>query len=243
MSLNNEPSEEDVSADIPIGIVDPMAENYLLWVENLKPKTRTTYAYAVAFAVIIASIALALIPGVPNLVHVAVGIPLGFAVFLTLFALSHSIQQKKIQEDSNYSTLKERYSAKQRLRMVIIAAVLFLVVSISINSYIPYVLGGIITMSTALYLYNFLRKTPYEVELYALGEEDPRDEPSEKEKKEQEAEDATAQETEAYVELVNSLPEDQRRILLNPKLNGALAVIDEDDIKNKKKRKLFGNKG
>lgn len=243
MSLNNEPPEEDVSVDIPIGVVDPMAENYLLWVENLKPKTRTIYAYTVAFAVIIVSVTLALIPSVPNIVHVAFGIPLGFAVFLTLFALSHSIQQKKIQEDTNYSTLKERYSAKQRLRMVIIAAVLFLVVSISVNSYIPYVLGGIITMSTALYLYNFLRKTPYEVELYVLQEEDPRDEPSEKTKKEQEVEDATAQETEAYVELVNSLPEDQRRILLNPKLNGALAVIDEDDIKNKKKRKLFGNKG
>lgn len=229
------PNDEDEEPFI--GVIDPALENFYNRVDRVPASKRRSVGFTVIGAVLVVSIAFLFFKEIPNFVHVAVGVPLGIALLFVLLAFVHLKEKASQENDPSYVPLKGRYSPNQRMRQGIGAAVVFLVVSLTIKNYIPYVLGGILAINAVIFIYNYIRRTPEEIDREARGESDPRD--GEDTAPEEVAPEVLEKETAEYITLVNSLPEEQRKILLNPKLNGALTVIDDDDIKTKKKRKLF----
>lgn len=219
-----------------IGVIDPALEKFYRKVDNTPDASRKSIGFSVIGAVIVISAVFGFLP-IPDYVHVAVGVPLAVAVLFCGLAFVHLRDKKKLAEDPDYLPLKTRNSPSQRMRFGIGALVAFVILSLTVKDFIPYILGGIFSINAVATVYNYIRRTPEEIEREANGEIDPRDVEEETEIEEKPV--VSEQETEEYIALVNSLPEEQRKILLNPKLNGALTVIDDDDIKNKKKRKFF----
>jgi hypothetical protein len=240
VSFSNKQPKADVSEEVPyLGVIDPALEKFQRKVDSTPDTKRKTIGYVVIGLIIAVSAAFGFIPGLPRYVHVLVGVPLGFAAFCVGYAFMYLRDKEKRAEDPNYLSLKERNSPAQRMRFGIGALVAFILISLMTKDVIPYILGGIFSISVVMAIYNYVRRTPQEIEREANGEPDPRESVEDLDASEQAVEDASKEETEEYIALVNSLPEEQRKILLNPKLNGALTVIDDDDIKGKKKRKLF----
>lgn len=239
MSFSNnvsKPKNED--EPISIGVIDPALDKFYKRVDETPDATRKTIGFTVVGAVIVISAVFAFI-ALPNYVHVAVGVPLAVALFGVGLSFIHLRDMKKREEDPSYIPFKERNSPSQRMRYGITGLVGFLILSLTVKDLLPYIFGGILSINAVMTAYNYIRRTPEELERDANGEPDPRDADEEVSEEEVKPE-VSEKETEEYISLVNSLPEEQRKILLNPKLNGALTVIDDDDIKSKKKRKLFG---
>lgn len=232
---NRQPTAEDYA---PLGAVDQMFENYYGKVDSWSSSSRKAKTFLL-LGLIIASTALAVIFDPPQWVQVAVGAPLGVGLFALFTGFTYLRNEGKRDANSSYLSLREKHSPRQRVRQSAIATGVFLVISIGVQAVIPYLLGGVIALAYMLTIINYLRKTPEEIEMELEGIPDPRDEEEYSEEIEVE-EEISADESQEYADLVNSLPEEQRKILLNPKLNGAIAVVNEDDIKGKKKRRLFG---
>lgn len=236
--------EQDVS---PIGVIDPALDKFFAWVERTPLAKLKTVSISVVVVFLVVSVASALLrsqfPIVEDLSPV-IGVPLGVALFFLGLGGFHIWNLSKSAKDPGFLSLRLKNSPAQRRRMAIIWGVIILIISLSTLGLLPRVTGGAIAVFAILSLYNFTRRTPEEIARDIAGEPDPRD--AEDEDDEDEDDDTESQEntieeeTQEYIALVNSLPEAQRKILLNPKLNGALAVVEEDDIKSKKKRKLFG---
>lgn len=238
MSFLKNSAKSGDEEEVPfIGVIDPALDNFYRRVDATPPATRQTIGFGVIGATLAVSATFHFIKAIPNFVHVAVGVPLGIALLFVIFAFMHIRDTEAKAKDPSYVPLKDRNSPSQRMRYGIGALVVFIIVSLTIKDYIPYVLGGILAINAVASIYNYIRRTPEEIEREARGEPDPRDEVNEDD--EEVAPEVLAEETKEYIALLDSLPEDQRKILLNPKLNGALTVIDDDDIKSTKKRKLF----
>lgn len=237
--LNNSSKSRKEEETVSLGVIDPALDKFYKRVEGTPDATRKSIGFSVIGAVIVASAVFAFI-SLPNFVHVAVGVPLAVALFGVGLSFVHLRNLKKKAQDPSYLTFKERNSPNQRMRYGITGLVGFLILSLTIKDFVPYIFGGILSVNAVMAAYNYIRRTPDELERDAKGETDPRDIAEEAEELEEAEPVVSDKETEEYITLVNSLPEEQRKILLNPKLNGALTVIDDDDIKSKKKRKLFG---
>lgn len=246
MALFNKPVKNDGQEEVvPIGVIDPFLERFYLWVDKTPAPKLKTLTFTVLGAMFAVSVLFAFLPlnTLFRYISAIIGLPFGIIAAFTIVGLLHARNKAKAKEDSSYIPPRLRYSPAQRRRSAIIWGVVVLIASIAGNQFVPYITGGIIVTALLLVGYNFIRRTPEEIARDNDGLPDPRDIVEGDEDNELVPEDeitATEKETQDYIELVNSLPEAQRKILLNPKLNGALAVVDEDDIKKKKKRKLFG---
>ncbi|MBC9705829.1 MAG: hypothetical protein H9W81_12830 [Enterococcus sp.] len=232
---NKQPTAEDYA---PLNAVDGMFEKYYQKIDSWSSGNRKTMSF-ILFALIIAGTTLAAMFDLERWIQVAVGVPLGIGLFGFALGWNYFRTEIKKGEDSSYLSLREKNSPRQRVRLALIATGVFIVISIAVQAFIPYLLGGVLALCYMLSAISFLRKTPEEIDMEVNGIPDPRDEVVEDEVVEVE-EEISPEESQEYVDLVNSLPEEQRKILLNPKLNSAIAVVDEDDIKSKKKRRLFG---
>lgn len=235
---NRQPTAEDYA---PLGAVDQMFENYYDKVDGWSEGNRKSMTFAL-FGLIIAATVIAILLDPARWIQVAVGVPLGVGLFAFIQGFTYLRNNTQRDADSSYLSMRERYSSRQRVRVAGIATGVFVVLSIGVQAFIPYVLGGVIALAYMLTIISFLRKTPEEIEFEVNGIPDPRDMQDEYENEDIAVEEEVSpDESQEYADLVNSLPEEQRKILLNPKLNGAIAVVNEDDIKGgKKKRRLFG---
>lgn len=233
---NNQPTAEDYAQ---LGAVDQMFENYYVKVKGW-PSGKRRALSVMLFALIAAGTALAVVFDLHRWIQVGIGVPLGLGLFAFVLGFTHLRNKAKEEADPHFMTMREKYSAKQRVRISAMILGGFVVGSILIQDFIPYLLGGVIALAFVLSLISFLRKTPQEISFEVNGLRDPRDEEDSPEEPLVTEEEVSDEESQAYAELLNSLPEDQRKLLLNPKFNGAIAVVDEDDIKSKKKRRLFG---
>lgn len=169
-------------------------------------------------------------------IWVIVGIALGIGLFVTGYFTAVVWTENRMNQDHNFLSLKRRYSPTKRLRFGIIAFVILLSVSAVTLSSLPHVFGGIVMVSGALAIYSFIQRTPSEFKAFMEGEVDQRDmeEAIAAEPDAQVPDDQVIKEAEAYAELINSLPEEQRAILLNPRVNGVISVETQDDKKEKK---------
>lgn len=246
MALFNKPVKNDEQEEVvPIGVIDPFLERFYSWVDKTPVSKIKTLTFSVVAAVVVVSVLFAFLPlnTLFRYISAIIGLPFGIIVAFTIVGLLHVRNKAKAKEDANYVPSRLRHSPTQRRRSAMIWGVVVLIASIAGNQFVPYITGGVIVTALLLVGYNFIRRTPEEIARDNEGLPDPRDIVENDEDDElvsDDVADATEKETQDYIELVNSLPEAQRKILLNPKLNGALAVVDEDDIKKKKKRKLFG---
>lgn len=169
----------------------------------------------------------------PRFIEVALALPLSAATLALIMGLVH----RQVVKNGDKETLRDRLSPIQRLRVGFVAYAVLFVLLFGVNGIIPTTLGAIIVLSIGLSIYHFIRRSKEEIALAEAGIVDPRDEKvlPEEEIVEEVDEDQVAE----YTEFLNSLPEEQRRLILNPKLNGAITVA-EDDSKKKKKKKFFG---
>lgn len=234
---NKQPTAEDYA---PLSAIDEVFDKFYTKVEEWPSNKRKSLTYTL-LALIVAATAIAVLLDPVRWIQVSVGVPLGVGLFAFFQGYTHLRANEKRDSDESFLSLREKKSPRQRVQIAAIATGVFIVVSIIVQSFIPYVLGGVVALAYMLSAISFLRKTPEEIEMEVNGIPDPRDAAREVKEIEPVEEEIDPDESQAYADLVNSLPEEQRKILLNPKLNGAIAVVKEDDIKGgKKKRRLFG---
>ena len=221
-----------------LNTLDPVLARFGKFVEQLEPAKRKTYAIAILAAAVVISVILVFVQ-LPRLVHVILGAPMGLLLFLLGLAFIH-IRNEEHPEKIRW---KERYSPRQRIKIsAIVVAVMVVVLIVSSNA-IPAFTGGMVSEALALGIYNFIRRTPEEIEIAESGEIDPRDLAaisSVDEDGEIEI-DPTQQEIDEFADIVNSLTPEQQRLLLNPKVYSGVKIVSTDD--KKKKRRLFKRQG
>lgn len=227
-------------------------EEYINYLEPILSKFEPVYGdkpwsrarnHAIIVIVLgaLATVAAAFFPLVGlELIWVFLGVALGIALFIPTWFAARQLSLQKQEENPDFISLKKRYSPAQRVRTGIIAFVLMIVVMTVVLGTLPQIAGGIIAVAGLLGIYSYIQRTPEEFDAYLEGEVDPRDQPAEDEEDtdDEELTPARIAEAEEFAKLVNSLPEDQRKIILNPNLNGMIAVHEEDD-KKKSKKGLF----
>lgn len=167
-------------------------------------------------------------------VNLAIGFPLGIALFGALLAILRLWEQK----NPSYVSLRNKYSPAQRNRYGIVAIIVLAVILLTTNQVVPTILGGAFLVAFILFIYNFMRRTREEIIFETSGEIDPRDEAylAKRQNTEEEVDDEQSAE---LIELLNSLPEDKRAMLLDPKLTKGITFAVQDD---KKKKRRFGRK-
>lgn len=102
-----------------------------------------------------------------------IGAPAGLILFMIGLGC---VQRTSIKEWSIFN-LREEYSSKRRLKMVVIWFAVYAIVSILVNQFIlvPYGLGGAVLITLFMTSITFARRTSYELELAKQGLPDPRD--------------------------------------------------------------------
>lgn len=165
-------------------------------------------------------------------VILAIGFPLGLGIFGAMLAGLRMLEKNK-----NFN-LREKYSPTQRTRYGLVSIIVAAGIFITTYQSIPKVLGGAFLVAVSLFIYNFMRHTRAELIFQESGEIDPRDEAFIAKMQGDDEENIEEQSAE-LVELLNSLPEDKRAMLLDPKLTKGLTIAVQDD---KKKKRRFGRK-
>lgn len=222
----------------PLNALDPALARFGKFVERLEPQKQKTYAIAILAVALVISVVLVFVQ-LPRFVHVILGAPMGFLLFLLGLAFIH-IRNEAHPEKIRW---KERYSPRQRIRISMIVIGVMIVVLIVSTNVIPAFTGGMISEALALGIYNFIRRTPEEIAIAESGEMDPRDFAaiaSVNEDGEIEV-DPTQEEIDEFADIVNSLSPEQQRLLLNPKVYSGVKIVTTDD--KKKKRRLFKRQG
>lgn len=222
----------------PLNALDPALARFGEFVERMEPQKQKIYAITVLAVALVISVILAFVQ-LPRLVHVVLGAPMGFLLFLLGFAFIH-LRNEAHPEKIRW---KERYSPRQRIRISMIVIGVIIVVLIVSNNVIPAFTGGMISEALALGVYNFIRRTPEEIAIAESGEMDPRDfaaMASVNEDGEIEV-NPTQEEIDEFADIVNSLSPEQQRLLLNPKVYSGVKIVATDD--KKKKRRLFKRQG
>lgn len=221
-----------------LNTLDPVIARFNKFVEQMEPSKRKTYAIAVLAAAVIISVILVFVQ-LPRFVHVILGAPMGFSLFLLGLAFVH-LRSEAHPEKVRW---KERYSSRQRIKISLVVVGIAVVALIVSSGVIPTFTGGMVAEALALGIYNFIRRTPEEIEIWESGEMDPRDlaaMPAVDEDGEIEL-DPTQQEINEFADIVNSLTPEQQRLLLNPKVYSGVKIVSTDD--KKKKRRLFKRQG
>lgn len=218
--------------------LDPVIARFGKFVDQMEPAKRKTYAIAILVAAVVISVVLVFVQ-LPRFVHVILGAPMGFLLFLLGLAFFH-IRNEAHPEKIRW---KERYSPRQRIKISAIVIGVMVVILIVSSNVIPAFTGGMVSEALALGIYNFIRRTPQEIEIAEAGEIDPRDLAtmvSVDEDGDIEI-DPTQQEINEFADIVNSLSPEQQRLLLNPKVYSGVKIVTTDD--KKKKRRLFKRQG
>lgn len=222
-------------------------EEYINYLEPLLAKFENVYgnkdwskarnhAIAVALAGALATVTAFFFPlGDWSWVWVFVGVALGIGLFIPTWFALRQFAVKKQSEDPEFESLKQSKSPAQRARIGIVSFVIMLVVMTIVLGTLPQIAGGIVAVAGSLGIYAFIQRTPEEFDAYIEGEVDPRDID---EDIDEEPIDEQAGKAEAYENLVNSLTDEQKALLLNSELKGLMTVQQEDD-KNKSKKGLF----
>lgn len=221
-----------------LNTLDPVLARFGKFVEHMDVAKRKTYAIAILSVAVVISVILAFIQ-LPRFVHVVLGAPMGLLLFLLGLGFVH------VRNEAHPDKIrwKEKYSPRQRIKISAVVIAVMIVVFIVSNNVIPAFTGGMVSEALALGIYNFIRRTPEEIEIAESGEMDPRDlaaVASVNEDGEVEI-DPTQQEIDEFAEIVNSLSPEQQRLLLNPKVYSGVKIVAADD--KKKKRRLFKRQG
>lgn len=221
-----------------LNTLDPVLARFGKFVEQMDVTKRKTYAIAILSVAVVVSVILAFIQ-LPRFVHVILGAPMGLLLFLLGLGFVH------VRNEAHPDKIrwKEKYSPRQRIKISAVVIAVMIVVFIVSNNVIPAFTGGMVSEALALGIYNFIRRTPEEIEIAESGEMDPRDlaaVASVNEDGEIEI-DPTQQEIDEFAEIVNSLSPEQQRLLLNPKVYSGVKIVAADD--KKKKRRLFKRQG
>jgi hypothetical protein len=221
-----------------LNTLDPVLTRFGKFVEQMEPAKRKTYAIAILAAATVISVILVFVQ-LPRFVHVILGAPMGFLLFLLGLAFVH-VRNEAHPEKVRW---KERYSPRQRIRISMVVIAITVVVLIASSNVIPAFTGGMVSEALALGIYNFIRRTPEEIEIAESGEIDPRDLAA-MASVDEDGEiqiDPTQQEIDEFADIVNSLTPEQQRLLLNPKVYSGVKIVTADD--KKKKRRLFRRQG
>lgn len=158
----------------PMGFSD-MRNKYQSWVLGLSPKAQKSYGiFALLSILALPTIAtvLEVLFNLPRPFQVVLGFPAGIALFLLILGF-FTVHARK---NPGRKTLKEKFSAMQRIKWSIIGGIAILGLIVSASGFIPYAFGGVIVLAAALGVYNFIQRTPIEIEYYDNGVIDPRDE-------------------------------------------------------------------
>lgn len=151
-----------------------MVDNFFTYVRNLNSgKSKSLATLWFIGAAILAT--LASIPFIDTKWYLYVQTFVGFPAGVLLFgALTIVIEKTKLKNNKIFSS-KNKYSYIQRLRTATVTTIILIALFILIGTYIPYGVGGSITVATIFALYLFIRRTPNELKLAKLGIADPRD--------------------------------------------------------------------
>lgn len=98
---------------------------------------------------------------------------------LILFLTGLAIIRRVLPEDR--VTIRERFSSRQRRQRGLPFIILALGAFIFANSYLPYLVGGLLFLTLIFTIYNTLRRTPEEIKMDLAGVLDTRDFPAEQE--------------------------------------------------------------
>lgn len=96
---------------------------------------------------------------------------------LILFLAVLAVMRRLLPEDR--LTLRDRFSPRQRRQGGLPIIILVLALFVLANSYLPYLVGGLVFLSLLFAVYNTLRRTPTEIKMELAGVLDPRDFPEE----------------------------------------------------------------
>lgn len=162
------------SGDKELMTWNDMHDKFKAWVLNLGSGDLKKYAIFAA-VIIIALPGIATVLSFPRFLLVITALPAAFLIFLSGLAFAFIHEAKKPE----WKTVKERYSFKQRLKIVIIGGVFIFAFVVFLSSYLPYAYGGVIVGALALTGYNAIIRTPLEIAYDEQGIMDPRDEQAE----------------------------------------------------------------
>lgn len=144
---------------------------YYRWCSNLPSSKARLYFFSgvvISLAVIAATI---FIPLIPDFALPFLTWPIG--VFAFLAGLCIAIRYGETHEE--HITVKERFSFKQRIRILSIVSVVVIVLLLYCSQWIPSALGGTILIAYILTVVNTVRRTQGEIEIANLGLIDERD--------------------------------------------------------------------
>ncbi len=232
MSRNNESANEIQYFDS----LAPLLNRAKRFYKNKTKKTLIIHFGIIALLAGLFTTAAAFIP-VPNAALIPFGLIFGLGLFLTGYSLIKRIDEENHEEDEDYYSVHEKFSPIQRTRFGFISFIVMSILTVVLFQNVPSIAGGTVVIASALGIYAFSKRTEDEFNLFIEGEIDERDINDEEVFEDDDAQ--LSREAEEYVELVNSLPEETRKILLNPRLNGKITLSGEDDNKGNK-RNLFG---
>lgn len=224
-------SQAKKEQELSLNFWDPIMERFHSFIDAKTPSQRITFSVLILGLVAAVSVIDKLMH-LPRFIEVILALPLAVGTLAVIMGFVH----RQVVKNGNAPTLRDRFSPIQRLRLGFVAYAVLLVFLFGTNGTIPTALGAIIAFSVGLSIYHFIRRSKEEIALAEAGIVDPRDEKAVEE--EEIVEDVDEDKVAEYAEFINSLPEEQRRLILDPKLNGAITVA-EDDSKKKKKKKLF----
>lgn len=207
-------------------------ERFHRFIDAKSSSQRITFSVVILALIAVVSV-LDKIMGLPRFVEVILALPLAVGALAVIMGFVH----RQVMKNGDKPTLRDRFSPIQRLRLGFVAYAVLLVFLFGTNGTLPTTLGAITALSVGLSIYHFIRRSKEEIAMAEAGIVDPRDEKVivEDEVEEEIDEDKVAE----YAEFINSLPEEQRRLILDPKLNGAITVAEDDSKNKKKKKKLF----
>lgn len=202
--------------------------------EFIDAKTRSQkITFSVIVVVLIAVVStIDILFTLPRFIQVILGLPLAAAALAVVLGMAHGHVVK-----NNGVSLRSKLAPVQRLRYGLFGYGVLVVILFGTNGTLPTTLGAIIALTGGLSIYHFIRRTKEEIEMAEAGILDPRDEKLLK-LNEPEEEEVDEDKVEEYTNFINSLPEEQRKLILDPKLNNAITV-GEDDSKKKKKKNIF----
>lgn len=168
MKKNNNPQDPK---DI-VGFKE-LHQKYKSWLLSLSAETLKKYAiFAAGIIILLTAAASFLEPYIPQALVVVLAFPAGIGLFLYVLGFTFLLERKHPER----KTIKERFSFLQRMKGCVAGGIVALAIIIFMGRSIPYAVGGVLVLLTALSIYNILQRTPQEIEYYEAGLTDPRDE-------------------------------------------------------------------
>lgn len=159
---------------------DYLLNRLLKKAEEFQPSQRTAYGAILlstsAILVVIASILeyvvfanLEVSTTISGFVLAIISFPAAIFIFIFFAAFVH------LRREEGEETAREKKSYAQRRRISIFLGAALLVGIFFTGSFLPYAVGGTMVVLGVLFIYNYLRRTPDEIDMHQAGLIDPRD--------------------------------------------------------------------